>query len=119
MGTYQGFALLGSSRVISARTVEGMIRVGRVAVKTDVAAVAAQLDLPLGRVLARFAQTLQLASDKRGPITPVRLDMIDDIRRRHNPALKAELAQRMLHQLEPAEPSPARGAGVPSIVARL
>jgi len=38
-----------------ARTVERVIGIGRQAVETDVAAIAAQLDLPLSRPMARLA----------------------------------------------------------------
>jgi hypothetical protein len=38
----------------------------------------------------------------------MRRNVIDDVRRRHDPALQTELAQRMLHQLQLAQLSPAR-----------
>src|SRR5215831_2718942 len=38
----------------------------------------------------------------------MRSDVIDDVRARYNSALQTELAQRMLHQLEFTQPSPAR-----------
>jgi len=59
--------------------------------------------------MARLAQALQFASDERGPVAFMRLDVVDHVRRRHDPALHIELAQRMLHQLELAQPLPARG----------
>jgi hypothetical protein len=66
------------------------------------------LDLPLRR-LTWLAQALQLAGDDRVPVAPVRHDVIHDVRRRHDSALQAELAQRMLCQLMVAQPLPARG----------
>src|SRR5215471_21275045 len=48
-GTYDPFVLIRS-----ARTIERMIRIGRVAVDADITAIAAQLDLPLCRVVARL-----------------------------------------------------------------
>jgi hypothetical protein len=59
-----------------------------------------RLNLPLSRLVARLAQALQLARDERGPVALMWHDVIDHVRRRHDPALETELAQRMLHQLE-------------------
>jgi hypothetical protein len=39
----------------------------------------------------------------------MRRDVIDHARPHYDSALQTELAQRMLHQLEFAQPSPARG----------
>ena len=86
-----------------------MVGIGRKAVETDVAAIATQLNLPLRRLVARPAKTLQLASDERGPVALMRLDVIDHVRRRDDPALQTELTEQMLYQLELAQPSPARG----------
>ena len=86
-----------------------MVRIGRKAIETDVAAIAAQLDLPLRRPMTRLAQALQLASDELGPVAPMRRDVIDHVRRRYDSALQTERAQRMLYQLELTQPLPARG----------
>src|SRR5262249_4601943 len=94
--------------VRSAGAVEWMIRIDRIAVDANIAAIAAQLDLPFCRVVTWLAQTLQLASDKVGPITSMQRDMIDHVRRRHDSALQTELTQRVLHQLQFAQPLPAR-----------
>jgi hypothetical protein len=83
-----------------------MIWIDRVPINTDIAAVTAQLDLPLRRIVTRLTQTLQLASDKVGPIAPVRRDVINHVRSRHDSALQAKLAQRMLHQLKFTQPLP-------------
>jgi hypothetical protein len=61
-------------------TVERMIRVSRVPVHPDVKPVAAKLDLPLSRLVARLAQTLQLASDERSPVALMRHHVIDHVR---------------------------------------
>src|SRR5262249_45482312 len=76
---------------------------------TNIQAITAQLDLLLRRIVARLAQTLQLAGDEVGPVAPMRRDVIDHVRRRHDSALQTELAQRMLHQLKLAQPLPACG----------
>jgi hypothetical protein len=42
------------------------------------------------------------------------LDLIDHVRRRHDPALKAELANGMLRQLELAQPAAALDRETPN-----
>jgi tRNA-dihydrouridine synthase len=91
-----------------------VIGIGGVAVETNIAPIAAQVDLPFRRPMARLAQTLQLASDEFSPVALMRRDVIDHVRRRHDSALQTELAQRMQYQLELAQPSPARGGGCAS-----
>src|SRR5262249_31265294 len=98
-----------SSRVISARAVERVVGISRKAVDAYVTAIAAKLDLPLRRPMARLAQALQFASDELSPVAPMRHDVVYHARRRHDPALQTELAQRMLRQLELTQPSPASG----------
>jgi hypothetical protein len=99
-----------------------MIWVGRIAIEADVDAIPMQLDLPLRRFVARLAQTLQFASDEGGPVAPVRDDVIDHVGRRDDSALKAELAQWFLSQLQSAQPSPTRRfveVGHATVIARL
>src|SRR6516165_5670468 len=96
-----------SSRVISARAVERVV--GRKAVDAYVTAIAAKLDLPLRRVVARLAQALQFAGAERRPVALVRLDMIDHRRSLNETALQTKLAQWVLSQLKPAQTLPARG----------
>src|SRR5215472_10715050 len=81
-----------------ARAIEGVIGIGRQAVEPDVGAVAAELDLALGRSVARLAQALQLAGHEGIPVAPVRGDMIYHVRSRDDAALETELAQRMALQ---------------------
>ena len=101
------FGVRGSSQVLLAHPIERMVRISRKAVDADVVAIAPQLDLPLRRLVARLAQALQFAGDECGPIAAVRCDLIDHVRSRHDPALQAEFAQRVLPQLQPAQSSPA------------
>src|SRR6516162_5279772 len=98
-----------SSRVISARAVERVVGISRKAVDAYVTAIAAKLDLPLRRVVARLAQALQFAGAERRPVALVRLDMIDHRRSLNETALQTKLAQWVLSQLKPAQTLPARG----------
>lgn len=70
-GTHDPFVL-----VRSVRAVERVVGFGRVAVDADITAITAQLNLPLSRVVARVAKTLQLARDERGPVALMRRDVI-------------------------------------------
>jgi hypothetical protein len=53
-----------------------VVGIGRVAVDADITAIAAQLDLPFRRVVARLAQALQSASDERRPVALMRHDVV-------------------------------------------
>ena len=89
-----------------ARPVERVIAIGRQSVEPDVGAVAAELDLSLRRVVARLAQALQHTEHER-TVTTVWCDVIHHVRRGGDAALQTKFAQRMLPQLQPAQPLPA------------
>jgi hypothetical protein len=76
---------------MSARPIEWVIRIGRIAIEADVIAIAAEFDLPLRRLVTRLAQALELASDERGPVTPVLRDMIHEFAAVTTPRSKQNL----------------------------
>jgi hypothetical protein len=51
---------------LPARTIERMIRVGREAVKADVSAIAAELDLALGRAIAAMKSDWRCRPSRQG-----------------------------------------------------
>ena len=76
-----------------------MLLVGRQAVEADRRAVAVQLEMPLGAVVMRLAERLQLAEAEFVPIAAMRLDVIGD-RGEHRLVLEqAERAERLFAQL--------------------
>ena len=95
-----------------------MIRIERPAIDADVGAESVQLDVTLRGIVARLAKRLKRPEPKYIHVATMRLDVVADGRRRDDAALEAELAQRMLKQVVPSDPSPARRA-VPLIPLRL
>jgi hypothetical protein len=69
-----------------------VVRVDRIAIEADVTA----SSISRFAVLWHGSHKLCSLPVTNGPVTPVRHDVIHDIRRRHDSALQAELAQRML-----------------------
>ena len=94
-----------------------MIRIERPAIDADVGAESVQLDVTLRGIVARLAKRLKRPEPKYIHVATMRLDVVADGRRRDDAALEAELAQRMLEQLMPANPRPAGGA-VPAVPPR-
>ena len=83
-----------------------MIGIGRPTVEPEVGAIAAELDLPLRRRVARLAQALELAGHEGIPIAPVRDDVIHHLCGCDDAAVETELAQRMALQLQLPQPLP-------------
>jgi hypothetical protein len=94
-----------------------MIRVERIAVEPDVAAITVQLDLTLSAVVTGLAQGLQLAQPELVDVAVMRLDVIADGRGLDDAALRAVRTERMLEQLVPPDPGPA-SRGVPRVPPR-
>jgi hypothetical protein len=92
-----------------------MSRIERPTIETNVRAEPALLDKPLRRIMALLTQRLKRPEPELVHIAAVRLDVIADGRRRDDAALEAELAQRVLKKLVPADTGPATRAvpGVP------
>ena len=89
-----------------ARAIERVIEIGRPTVEPEVGAIAAELDLPLRRLVARLAQALELAGHEGIPIAPVRDDVIHHLCGCDDAAVETELAQRMALQLQLPQPLP-------------
>jgi len=94
-----------------------MARVQRPAIEANIRPVPAPLDEPLRRIVALLAKGLKRPEPKLVHIAAMRLDVIADCCWRDDAALEAELAQRVLQQLVPANASPAQRA-VPLIPLR-
>ena len=94
-----------------------MIRVQRIAIKPDVAAITMQLDLALSTVVTGLAQGLQLAQPEFVDVATMRLDVIADVCQLDDAALRAVRTERMLEQLVPPDPGPA-SRGVPLVPLR-
>jgi hypothetical protein len=90
--------------------VSWMARIERPAVKADIRAIAARLDVLFGPVVARFAERLKWSEPERVDVAAVRLDVVADLRRRNATALETILAERVREQLVPPDPAPAGGA---------
>ena len=84
-----------------------MIRVERIAIKPDVAAITVQLDLALSAVVTGLAQGLQLAQPKFVDVAAMRLDVIADRCGLDDAALCAVRTEWMFEQLVPPDPDPA------------
>src|SRR4051812_751999 len=85
--------------------------VERPAVETNVFSITERLDLFFGAVMAMLAQRLQGACKELDAIAMVGHDMVGDSSRHRNAALlQAKFAQRMDHELIPANLLPARRA---------
>jgi len=76
-----------------------MPRIERPSIKANVRTKATELDEPLRRVVARFAEALKRPKPKLVDVAPMWLDVIADGRRRDDAALEAELAERMLEEV--------------------
>jgi hypothetical protein len=85
--------------------IERMLRINRIAVETDVAAIATQLDLPLRRIVTLFTKALQLAGAERGPVATMWFDVIDHGCHCDAPAFQTEFAQWLDPELPSAQGS--------------
>src|SRR5260370_22606321 len=83
-----------------------MLWIGRPAVVIDHDVEAARLDLLLARVMAAGAKALQRAEAEQIPVAAMRRFMIDVRGRRDDAVRSAEIAERMLQQLQPAAALP-------------
>ena len=98
-------------------TVDRVARVQRPAIETNIGAETARLDEPLSTVVAALAQALERTKPEFVDVAVMGLDVIADFCRRHDAALRAILAQRMLEQLVPPGSRPA-SRGVPLVPLR-
>ena len=90
-------------------TINRVTSIGRPTISVNAGTETVQFVHPLGGVVARLAEALERTEPEPITIAVMRLDVVADLRWRDDAALEAELAQRLLEQLVPADPSPTRG----------
>jgi hypothetical protein len=76
-----------------------MSRIDGPAIEPDIRNITVQLEVALAVLVTRLTKRLELAEIELVHVAMVRLDVVGDARRRHDPAIKAEFAERVLQEL--------------------
>jgi hypothetical protein len=76
--------------------IDGMQRIDRPAVQTDIRGVAVQLEMALPILVTPLAERLELAEKEFVHVAMMRLNVIGDDRGRHGPTLQTGLAEWVL-----------------------